>query len=76
MSIPIAVRLFLSSFLLTAVMVLSVDFAVAHNAEDSVGRRTGTGNEFQNAAADGIFRVVRYREIHRKHHHRSQKEGT
>ena len=39
MSIPIAVRLFLSSFVLTAVMVLSVDFSVAHDAEESLGRR-------------------------------------
>lgn len=39
MRIPIAVRLFLSSFALTAVMVLSVDLSVAREAGNSTGRR-------------------------------------
>jgi two-component system phosphate regulon sensor histidine kinase PhoR len=39
MRIPIAVRLFLSSFLLTAVMVLSVDFSVAQDGANAGSRR-------------------------------------
>ena len=39
MRIPIAVRLFLSSFVLTAVMVLSVDLSVAREAESPFTRR-------------------------------------
>jgi len=39
MRIPIAVRLFLSSFALTAIMVLSVDFSVAREAESPNVRR-------------------------------------
>ncbi len=39
MRIPIAVRLFLSSFVLTAVMVLAVDFSVGREAESPNVRR-------------------------------------
>jgi two-component system, OmpR family, phosphate regulon sensor histidine kinase PhoR len=39
MRIPIAVRLFLSSFVLTSVMVLSVDLTVARGAESPFTRR-------------------------------------
>ena len=39
MRIPIAVRLFLSSFVLTAVMVLAVDLSVAGDGESALTRR-------------------------------------
>jgi len=39
MRIPIAVRLFLSTFVLTAVMVFSVDFSVGREADHPVVRR-------------------------------------
>jgi two-component system phosphate regulon sensor histidine kinase PhoR len=39
MRIPIAARLFFSAFLLSAAMVLSVDFAVTHGTSDPLTRR-------------------------------------